>query len=715
VPTGARARIGHAMSMGSRDSPTAFPTLPRNKGAVIAPAALGGGPSWALGAALVAGILVLQATTAIGSPDASMPASSRGSRSGVSSVLGELVGVCPEEQSSCSSALNGAPEAHRYRVDRAHRIAGTDLRYAARGAHACPWSAAPPLAFGTGLGSDLRRPLGITRVGGLLVSQLLTVFTTPERLSRAREADDAARSSPRAPARLSQKLVRWGDARQHDCVRALRTAGWILAALSLAPACGRPQLATVAATSAPVDQATSLPETSHPEPEMPFTAWLKLRLPSGGSVTSEGGSVAVEHLVTADDTALTIAKAYLDLTDVYFAKDLAGEITKRHPNLAVGDRIAIPHLLAAPYKTPEEDRLRWPDDRAMKGVFISGIFAGAFWPETLERLASHGLNAVVLDAKDYMGTVNYPTQVPLAKELGAFNDPPIADYARAIRFAHARGIRVIARIPCFHDPWAAKHAPRLSLMASSGRPFQMGWTDPSNTEVQDYIVALTREVIDLGADEVQLDYVRFPVQSIGIAHAVMPAPDGHRSRAMKEFVRRVHEVTQARKIPLSLDVFGVTATGEPSDIEALGQNLAILGSETEVLSPMVYPSHYAPGWSGFDVPGSHPEIIGIGTRAALGKLKAGHLPGTLIRPWLQASSYKTPNYGPQYIRDEIKSAETSGAVGWLMWDPSNSYWAVWGALPRVSGDASTKRDGSGAGDQASRPPWRATMSSSAGP
>jgi hypothetical protein len=429
----------------------------------------------------------------------------------------------------------------------------------------------------------------------------------------------------------------------------------------------------------------------------------------------KAGGPKVEHEVSSDDTSLTIAKAYLDLTDVYGAKDLAADITKAYPNLAAGERIEIPHLLSAPYKSPEEDRMRWPEDRAMKGIFISGIYAGAFWPETLERLATHGLNAVVLDAKDYMGTVNYPTHVALAKELGAAKDPPIANYARAIRFAHARGIRVIARIPCFHDPWASKHAPRLSLMASSGKPFEMGWTDPGNTEVQDYIVALAKEVIDLGADEVQLDYVRFPVQSAGISHVVMPAPDGHRSRAMKEFVRRVHEVTQAQRIPLSLDVFGVTATGELSDIEALGQNLAVIGSESEALSPMIYPSHYAPGWNGFEIPGNHPEIIGIGTRAALGKLKAGHVAGTVIRPWLQASSYKTPNYGPQYIRDEIKSAESSGAVGWLMWDPGNSYWAVWGALPKVAVDPAQKPEGAGGGDQASRPQWRATMSSSAGP
>ena len=73
---------------------------------------------------------------------------------------------------------------------------------------------------------------------------------------------------------------------------------------------------------------------------------------------------------------------------------------------------------------------------------------------------------------------------------------------------------------------------RLSLKsATSGQPVHIDWLDPTNVEAQDYIADLVKEVIDLGADEVQLDYVRFAVYSPGIKNAAMPPPDGHRTQA----------------------------------------------------------------------------------------------------------------------------------------------------------------------------------------
>jgi len=57
-----------------------------------------------------------------------------------------------------------------------------------------------PLALGTGVGSELRRPLGLAIVGGLIVSQLLTLYTTPVvylYLDRLQRWVSGARAVPR--------------------------------------------------------------------------------------------------------------------------------------------------------------------------------------------------------------------------------------------------------------------------------------------------------------------------------------------------------------------------------------------------------------------------------------------------------------------------------------------------------------------------------------
>ena len=83
-----------------------------------------------------------------------------------------------------------------------------------------------PLAFESGTGSELRNPLGITIIGGLLLSQLLTLYTTPviylqmERL-RARLAARRAEPQPSSTCRCAPGAVAAaGGVRRHEHLRA---------------------------------------------------------------------------------------------------------------------------------------------------------------------------------------------------------------------------------------------------------------------------------------------------------------------------------------------------------------------------------------------------------------------------------------------------------------------------------------------------------------
>jgi len=288
-----------------------------------------------------------------------------------------------------------------------------------------------------------------------------------------------------------------------------------------------------------------------------------------------------------------------------------------------------------------------------------------------------GINLIVLDAKDYDGFVTYPTRVPLAVETGAAKNAPIRDLARTIRFAHARGIRVIMRVSCFHDEWMQHHrASTMSIRGKLGGIYPIGWLDPASDVAQRYVIDLAKEAMDAGADEIELDYVRYPVIGIKNADFHLDRIGKTKPEVIRDFVHDVHAVTKARGVPLSLDIFGVVAQGRREDIDGLGQDIAMLGPECEVLSPMVYPSHYAPGFLGFDVPGNHPELVGYGTKGTIEQL--GGRTRTLVRPWVQASAYESPDYGPQYLAQELRSARDNGSSGWLMWNPQQNYGMAFG-------------------------------------
>lgn len=420
--------------------------------------------------------------------------------------------------------------------------------------------------------------------------------------------------------------------------------------------------------------------------------WVQHRLPPGGAI--ENG--VVTHTVRADESWPSIAEAYLDLTSEYDPMDLAKEIAKENlpeskHGATPGLRVRIPHILEHAPKTGAAHRIGLPADGIVKGLYVRGSTAsGRSYPALLDRMVAHGMNAIVLDVKDYDGLLTYPSKVPLAVESGAVHSPPIRSYARAVRFAHERGVSVIARVSCFNDQLTAKAHPSMAIRGISGHPYRNGWLDPRNERAQDYVIDLVKEAIEMGVDEIELDYVRFPVlgmKNIDFGVDTKKDPTA-KVDVITRFVERVHTVTRAHAVPLSLDVFGVIAFGQRADIENLGQDPAELAKHSEFLSPMVYPSHYDAGFMGIDEPGDHPELVGMGVKHMLAQLEERGVlkSGARIRPWLQAMRHKSSNYGAGYIQEEIRTGDRAGAAGWLLWNPGQIYDVTWSAVPRVQHD-----------------------------
>ncbi|MDX2023514.1 MAG: putative glycoside hydrolase [Deltaproteobacteria bacterium] len=420
-----------------------------------------------------------------------------------------------------------------------------------------------------------------------------------------------------------------------------------------------------------------------------FVAWLKARLPEQAQVIDEPGQpVQVQFTTVKNNTYAQVARSLLNVTSAYEVPDLASAIQRQlHDSrkdigatMKAGLTFAVPLLLSKPYAEGDAARLGWPADKSLRGLYVRGPNArGPRYLRTLRNMVAHDYNAIVLDLRDYDGLITYDTKVPLAIETKASRGAPIHDLARAIRFAHNFGVRVIARISCFHDETVSKVRPDLVVRNKQGRPHSIGWLDPRNPTAQDYVIALATEAMDAGADEVQLDYVRYPVKGIKNADFGLEGTKITKIDVIRDFVHRVHAVTQPRGVPLSLDIFGMAAQGHRSDVEALGQDPAVLARECEVLSPMVYPSHYDKGFAGFSVPGDHPELVGLGTRRALDLLDKGST--TIVRSWVQAVSWNSPSYSPEYLRQEMESAEANGGIGWLLWQPAQDYSYAWVARP----------------------------------
>ena len=325
-------------------------------------------------------------------------------------------------------------------------------------------------------------------------------------------------------------------------------------------------------------------------------------------------------------------------------------------------------------------------DYEVRAIYLTGTMAGsARGLEIIRKWREAGGNSVVFDIKDSDGSVSVPTGLPLAPEQKSY---PIRNLPKFTAYLHSLGLHGIARIAIFRDEALVTAHPELAVQSRSrgGAWRENGklvWTDSSNPKVWEYNIGLAKFAAEHGADEIQFDYVRFPAegdQKDAKFGFETTHPDWKRADAITAFLKQAQSELKASGTLFSLDVFGVMAWQRPVDLSHTGQDIAQMARHCDVLSPMIYPSHFF-GMDGYSTPGDAPEHFIGESMDRFQKVTAGS--GVVLRPWLQAFGWKTKSYSPEYIRIQVAASRAKGGDGFLFWNANNDYSKPYSAMPQM--------------------------------
>lgn len=431
----------------------------------------------------------------------------------------------------------------------------------------------------------------------------------------------------------------------------------------------------------PVQQsAASILGGGGPSTAAPAAASLRVHPGYGNAALPAGGEYAngkIFHTVQKGQDPTDLANMYLYMTDYYTRPSLEKAMLAKNGLkgwIPVGKRVEIPGVRAAavvPKRVPK------PKTFDARGIYVTQTSAGTERVFTLvNQMKPHGLNTVVFDVKDMDGRLAYNSKVPLAMSTGASKGAIIRDVPKLVDRLHRQGVHVVARQALFHDAFLAQHAQRLALKSKSGKPWRekgkLAWVDPNHPEVRAYNLGITKELLAMGVDEVQYDYIRFPamgaMKDIAYSFDLKQTP---KHAVITSYLKEAYQVVKPSGALLSLDVFGVVAWDEGVDVKHTGQRLEDLGKYADVISPMVYPSHFYPPFFGHKSPASEPYyFVNEGVKRTM-KKTAGT--GIVVRPWLQAFKFMVRNYGPDYVATQIKANDDARGIGYLLWNAGNNY------------------------------------------
>ncbi len=326
-----------------------------------------------------------------------------------------------------------------------------------------------------------------------------------------------------------------------------------------------------------------------------------------------------------------------------------------------------------PEPVPEISRFK-AEPIKVKGLYLTAYSAGSSKKLTqiIDLIEKTELNAIVIDVKDYSGYILYDSKLPLAEKLG-LRDKRIKNIGDTLKMLREHNIYTIARVSVFQDPLLAVKKPEWAIQSKKGGLWRdrnkLAWVDPSNPEVWKHVVSVAKEAADLGFDEINFDYIRFPTDG-SLSDIVYSNGAQTRYEVIGDFFSYVEEQMQDEPVYISADLFGLTTEKKGSDDLHIGQRLADAVDHFDYVMPMVYPSHYPTGYRGYKNPANYPyEVVYNAMKAGV---KQAEGKKAKLRAWIQAFNLGAV-YDGKKIRAQIQASDDAGADGWVLWNAANRY------------------------------------------
>lgn len=341
--------------------------------------------------------------------------------------------------------------------------------------------------------------------------------------------------------------------------------------------------------------------------------------------------------------------------------------------------------------------ITYPED-GVKGVYLTAANVGD--PEYLDYIINYinqtELNAVVIDFKDDWGHIIPANESdhPWVQE----NTIEQVDYRAVLEKLEAHQIYPIARIVAFKDNLLSDQHPELSFVqASTGELWADGngsqFINPFLFEVWDYTVQVSIEAAKMGFKDIQFDYVRFPEgfyefgdslnYTIGdYAVYLTDDPDAQgyeRTAAINDFLRYAREQLSPYGVDVSADIFGyTTVAGNTFDVRGIGQNIAQMAEHVDVISAMIYPSHWSPGFFGLSAPDLYPFEVVNAYMFEEKDVTSTSQNDVRTRPWLQDFTYAYGHslykeYTAADVQAQINALYYHGVHEYLLWNAGGYY------------------------------------------